>query len=284
MPWKELLACLPEDVSDRILLYEKKILEIRMRAGQRTELVLADKRESVGETIGPARMRKIVLSMMEYSYHTRESELSKGFFTMKNGCRVGVSGTFVCSDNGRVNMRSIGSICIRIAREIKGCAEPVCRRILESGRPVNTLICSSPGLGKTTLLRDIARILSDFGYTVGIADERHEIAACIEGVPTLDVGQHTDVIDGCPKGAAMEMLLRSMAPQILITDEIGNKDDLDAIRESVRRGVTVIASTHAGSIDELRSGPLNEICAEKLFDWAVILKGEPGHVHEICTI
>lgn len=279
--WKEVLKCLPCETAEQILMRRETILEIRLRAGQRTELVCMDGFCRIGEAVPSSELKKIALRMMEYSYHSREAELARGYFTMKSGCRVGISGSFSCDENGKIRLCSIGSMCVRIAREFKGCAEELTEAILTDGRPVNALICSSPGLGKTTMLRDAARQLSDRGYTVGIADERHEIAACHDGVPQMDVGMRTDVADGCPKGSGMDMLMRSMSPQILITDEIGGREDMETIRLASRRGVSVIATAHAGSYEELQKGPLREILEERIFSLAAFLKDLPGCIHEI---
>jgi len=259
---------------------EPDLLEIRVRAETPVQLVTQHKRYFTGGNIERDALKSMILRMMDHSYYAKESELSEGYFTIRGGCRVGVCGTYSKREDGSFFLRAIGSLCIRIAREIPGCAEEVVRETTSCGLK-NTLIISPPGMGKTTLLRDTARIMSEMGYAVGIADERNEIAACINGVPSLNVGTGTDVIDGLPKQAAMERIIRTMAPHVLITDEIGGRGDVQAIREAVCRGVAVIASAHASSVDQLREGALSELMREKLFQRVILLGGAPGRIAEI---
>lgn len=143
------------------------------------------------------------------------------------------------------------------------------------------LILSAPGKGKTTLLRDLARLLSQKGYKVGIADERHEIAGCINGAPGFDIGMKSDVIDGCPKAMAMGMIVRSMSPEVIITDEIGNDADCTAITEAARRGVMVVASAHASSFEEFECSRIGSLLNNGLFQVAVLLGKRPGQIQEI---
>ena len=161
-------------------------------------------------------------------------------------------------------MRAIGSACIRVAREVRGCAEEAVAQMLAADAR-GMLLLSRPGLGKTTMLRDAARLLSERGFSVGIADERHELAACMDGVPTLDVGARSDVADGCPKSLAMERLVRSMAPDVIVTDEIGNARDAQVLRETARRGVRLVASAHASGFGDLRGGMLGALAKEGVF-------------------
>lgn len=278
---RELALFLPEPVRSYVMSEDKPITEIRLRVNRPIQLVyFASEDRILGGSISAGELRKIALSMMEHSYYACEEELNRGYFTMANGCRVGISGSFSTVDGEKYHLRTISSLCIRIARAAVGCAEGFVERILEN-RPVSALVLSAPGMGKTTLLRDAARILSEKGYRIGIADERHEIAACINGVPGFDLGIRSDVIDGCPKAMAIEMLIRSLAPQIIITDEIGNSEDLEAIREATRMGVSMIASAHASSLEVFENGSMGKLLREGLFEIAVWLGGQPGHIQEI---
>jgi stage III sporulation protein AA len=153
--------------------------------------------------------------------------------------------------------------------------------IVQSGRLFSMMIVSPPGLGKTTLLRDIARSLSMMGFSVSIVDERSEIAACVHGVPTLDVGPNTDVLDACPKAAGIPILLRAMSPQVIITDELGGPSDALAISEAKRCGVCVIASAHATDVSNAKDRPaLREALNANIFDFVVTLRalGEIGEI------
>lgn len=278
---KELALFLPEPVRSYVMSEDKPITEIRLRANRPVQLVyFASKDRILGDSIDAGELRQIALSMMEHSYYACEEELNRGYFTMENGCRVGVGGSFSTVNGDKYHLRTISSLCIRIARAAIGCAEGFVEKILEN-RPASALVLSTPGMGKTTLLRDAARILSEKGYRIGIADERHEIAACINASPSFDLGIRSDVIDGCPKAMAIEMLIRSLAPQIIVTDEIGNSEDFKAIREAARMGVSMIASAHASSLEAFEYGPMGMLLREGLFEIAVWLGGQPGQIQEI---
>lgn len=281
MSLRSLAAYLPEDVAAELNRLETPVTEIRIRAQHPVQLVCTGGDSFCGEPISARQLRRIALSMMEHSYYAREEELSQGYFTMLNGCRVGVCGSYAQNGEGGCTMRAIGSLCIRVAREVRGCADELVRHMSEGGLLRNALLISRPGMGKTTLLRDAARLLSGQGVSVGIADERHELAACRDGVPTLDVGPRSDVSDGAPKNLAMEQLIRSMAPQLIVTDEIGNDRDLAAVHEAVRRGISLLTSAHAACFEDLEHGRMSVLVDEGLFPLVVLLDGAPGQIAEI---
>ena len=147
--------------------------------------------------------------------------------TLRGGHRMGLCGRVTCERDGLV-LREIGSLCLRIAHEVKGCGADTVRMLRGGG----ALIAGPPGSGKTTLLRDIVRILSDEGTAVGLCDERGEIAACVEGVPQLDVGARTHVLDGCGKASGLRWLLRAMCPGLLAMDELYGGDECLAVRDA----------------------------------------------------
>jgi len=217
------------------------------------------------------------------SLYALETELKNGFITLPGGHRVGLAGTAILSGGSVRAMKDFCGLNIRIAREITGVADEIMPIVWPQGttRPLNTLLFSGPGGGKTTLLRDITRQLSEGrphtgGLAVCIVDERSEIAACYRGVPTHDVGPTTDILDACPKAEGMMMMLRSMGPQVLVTDEIGRPEDALALRDARAGGVTVMATAHASSLDELRARPvLSGLVRDEVFDCLVQLSANP---------
>lgn len=278
---QELARYFSAPVCSHILRGDKPLTEIRLRVNRPVQLVyFAGGDCFLGEEMDARQIWTMALSMMEHSYCAREEELSKGYFTMTNGCRVGVGGSFSTPDGKKYQLKNITSLCIRIARDIIGCAEVVMKKVA-SAQPSNTLILSAPGKGKTTLLRDMARIYSDMGYRVGIADERHEIAACANGSPSFDIGARSDVVDGCPKAMAIEMLIRSLSPQIIITDEIGNPGDCRAIWEAARKGVYIAASAHASSFEEFECSRTGVLVRDGLFRYVILIGEKPGQIQEI---
>jgi stage III sporulation protein AA len=155
------------------------------------------------------------------------------------------------------NFREISSLNIRVARELKGAANDIIDSVLDpAGEVVNTLIVSPPMGGKTTVLRDLARQISDKGIKTAIIDDRGEIAALYKGVPQNNIGVQSDVIENAAKAEGIVMMLRSMSPQLMITDEIVSCQDAEAISQCFGTGVAVIGSTHGGSVEEVLARPV----------------------------
>lgn len=194
----------------------------------------------------------------EVSFHTALEKLRSGFLPLPGGHRLGLCGTAVVREGEVVNFRVLSSLALRIAREAKGIAEPLIPQLRNPSGVENTLILAPPGYGKTTLLRDLVRGLSDGTppLRIGLADERGEVAALCGGCPQRDVGGHTDVIDGCPKQLAMLMLLRGMTPQVLAVDEITAPEDVEAMLCAAGCGVSLLATVHGESAADLMRRPL----------------------------
>ena len=198
--------------------------------------------------------------MSDYSLYAYEEEIRQGYLTTKNGCRIGICGKVVL-EGGRIKtIHHISSLNIRFPHEIKGCSEKLLPYIIEGDKVHNTLIISPPMCGKTTILRDLIRQISNGAYalggkalgkTVGVVDERGEICACHLGVPQNDIGIKTDVLDGCPKVEGMMMLVRTMAPEVIAVDEIGSEEELQTMRYSMNCGCSILATAHGASIEEL---------------------------------
>jgi len=189
-------------------------------------------------------------------YSVNES-IRRGFVTLKGGHRVGICGTAVSENDKVIHVKDISALCFRVAREVEGCAQKMSFDIIEDGRVLSALIASPPGYGKTTMLRDICRILAggnaSCGFKkVGITDERGEIASVYRGIQRFDTGLSSFVCTGYSKISAMELMLRSMSPDVIVTDEIGSKEDFAAVFEALKCGVSVIASVHAYCIDDLK--------------------------------
>ena len=257
-----IISALPERIRNMMSSVEwGSIYEIRLRQGMPLALTGEDGTyyiSSKGRVTKDCREGYIVTEkdisrgmelITRSSVYAHQEEIIKGYVTLSGGHRVGVCGD-VAGDHDKIYaMRRIHSLNYRFAREIIGCADGVINDILTADGIKNTLIASPPMCGKTTLLRDIARSLSVSGKRVSVVDERREIAACIDGVPAFDLGANCDVLSGAPKVEGMMLMLRSMSPEVIITDEIGTKEDFDAIREIKKRGVKVITTIHANSGD-----------------------------------
>ncbi len=218
-----------------------------------------------------------------FSTYALEDEFRQGYITIAGGHRIGVVGKVVVENQSvkTLKVRDIGAINIRVARQVIGCSDKILPYILKNKRVCHTLIVSPPKCGKTTVLRDIIRNLSTGFYgqgpfNVGVVDERSEIAGCYKGVPQNDLGMRTDVLDACPKAMGINMLLRSMAPEVLAVDEIGKKEDYDALEEALGGGVSIICTIHgADMLDCLKKPALKSMIDKGLFERIVVLTNRP---------
>lgn len=247
------------------------VAEIRLRAGRRACAVLADGRIfPCSEPFSPQDIAECFEELCRCSVHSFTREIAQGFITLEGGCRVGICGTAVCDERtGAVSaLKDISSLNIRLARQVIGCAQELYDRAFSHGL-CSLLLAGSPMSGKTTVLRDLARILGG-SRRVTIIDTRNELSASRGGLPTLDIGENTDALVGAEKREGMLMALRTLSPEVIICDEIG--DDDAAVEQCLFCGVKVIAAAHAGSREELsrRKGAAKLL---PLFDKAAVLHG-----------
>lgn len=273
----------------RIILREENfqyryLQEIRLRAGRPLiviyrgqELILKLARDKP-YIVTAEDIRETLDYVSNYSLYAYENEMRQGFITIEGGHRVGMTGQTIV-ENGKVkNMKFISSINIRMSHEVIGCADPVFASITYNKQLCHTLIISPPGCGKTTLLRDIVRQISDGnewvkGMTVGVVDERSEIGGSYMGAAQNNLGIRTDILDCCPKAEGMIMLIRSMGPQAIAVDEIGAMDDVHAIEYAMHCGCKMVATVHGASLDELKKKPvLGKMMEEKRFQRYIVLQ------------
>jgi stage III sporulation protein AA len=287
------LALLPtaiKAVLEEIRIRENRPLEIVYNGRYAFVSAKGDLCVQSSEAIHPTRAEcgKLLDLLTNHSVYSYEEELKRGFIAIAGGHRVGLAGRTVL-EHGHVKfIRDVSSFNIRIAREVLDCGRKILPALLDPlhSSVHHTLVISPPQKGKTTLIRDLARLIS-YGYwpaitswrglKVGIVDERSELAACIRGVPTFDVGPRTDVLDGCPKAEGMMMMIRSMSPDVLVVDEIGRREDAEAIHEAVHAGIRIIATAHGKDLNDIRSRPvLRQLVADEVFTRYVVLHTKEG--------
>ncbi|MGX6442712.1 stage III sporulation protein AA [Neobacillus sp. K501] len=289
-----ILKFLPKNIADLISKIpphqQVELEEIRIRINRPIELTMKGEPLFLSYKIQPEDAFHLLNKISQFSIYTLEEELKRGYITVSGGHRVGLAGKVILEDGKVKAIRDIASFNIRIAKEKIGIAEGLIPFIF-SDDWLHTMIVGPPQTGKTTLLRDIARIISSGSKfkgiqadKVGIVDERSEIAGCVNGIPQMTFGHRIDVLDACPKAEGMMMMIRSMSPDVLVVDEIGRKEDAEAIQEAVHAGIKLIMTTHGENMAELKKRPsLNAIMDQRIFQRFIVLSrtGGPGTITHI---
>lgn len=261
--------------------------EFRLRAGRpmtllttEGELFVSD--ELPRQSVTQSDLEQLCDTVTGYSRYAASESMGKGYLVGRGGFRVGLCGTVVLRDGVGVNLRDISSASVRISRQAAGLCRDMTQLLPEGESFQSTLIAAPPGAGKTTLLREMVAALSNGSeerapLRVGIVDERGELAGMYRGVPQLDVGFHTDVLDGCPKALGIPMLMRSANPQVIAVDEITAEEDLAAMAAAANCGVALLATIHALDGEELRRKPLYPVLAtSQVFRRLITISVEAG--------
>jgi len=281
---EKILAYFPIRIREELSHFDLKYLEeIRIRNHRPIFLKIGQEEIQTNCMPDTESILEILQKICDNSIYTYQNQICNGFITIKGGHRIGITGNVVIDKDGQVmNISHIYSLNFRIARQVLDCSNPLLKYVLDASHDsiYNTIIISPPGRGKTTILRDLVRKLSDGikeyhfqGMNIGVVDERGEIAAMYKGVPQNDVGKRTDILDNISKALGMKMLIRSMNPRIIVADEIGSYEDVEAIKYAECSGVKGIFTAHGSGIEDMIQNPiLGELYKKNLIERVISIQ------------
>lgn len=262
-----------------------RLYEIRLRAGRPVFLVYAGGERFLrikGQEpylVTRQDLKETLEYVSGYSLYAYEDEIRQGYISVQGGHRIGVTGKVILNGDRIRGMKYISCINVRLSHQIPGCADAVMPYIQSKNHIAHTLIVSPPRCGKTTLLRDVIRQLSNgrkniSGVTVGVVDERSELAGSWQGIPQNDLGMRTDILDACPKAEGMQMLVRSMSPDVVAVDELGKEEDFRAVESVIHCGCRLIATAHGNSVEDILNQPFfQKLKKMEVFERYIVLGG-----------
>jgi len=276
---EDVLRYMPRNIYEALKEYTNTsgINEIRLRTGNNIILKFSGSEIVTRYLVSKEDILNILLSVSKNSIYSIQNDINNGFLTIKGGHRVGVTGEVVLEDGKIKNIKNISSMNIRIARQIKGAANKLIQHVVSANNISNTLIVSPPGCGKTTMLRDLVRQISNMGKNISLIDERGELASAHDSKAMLDIGVRTDVMSFCPKHIGIMLVTRSMGPDVIATDEIGSALDIEAIKNATLTGVNLLLTAHGRNLNDLKKNKeMMEIITAGYFDVIVFLSNRNG--------
>lgn len=296
-----ILRCFPVKVSkeiDKFFLSENINLnlleEIRIRVNRPILIKIGQEEKKIEHIITTEEILETLQHICDNSIYTYQSQICNGYITMQGGHRIGITGNAIIKEGKVTNINYVSSLNFRIAKQVLGASNKVIKYVIneEENSIYTTLIVSPPGVGKTTILRDLIRKLSNgieqinyHGINIGLVDERGEIAAMYRGIPQNDIGTRTDVLDNVTKAIGMTMLIRSMSPKVIVADEIGNKDEVEPIMQAVCSGIKGIFTAHGASIEDIKLNPtIRELADNGVFERIIFLSEKKGEIEKVYVL